>query len=95
MSSSSQLQSYRGNCHCGAVKYTIKLPPIEIVTDCDCSYCFRRNSLWITGLNRKDLVLVSGAEQLQVYEFGKKMFSHEVGVGPQYVTRELGPVDEQ
>lgn len=30
---------YSGSCHCGAIKYNVKLPKLETVYDCDCSIC--------------------------------------------------------
>ena len=37
------LQTYTGQCHCGAVQFAFKSAPIEEVpvADCDCSYCSR------------------------------------------------------
>ncbi|KAJ7912431.1 hypothetical protein B0H13DRAFT_2327438 [Mycena leptocephala] len=38
---------YHGNCHCGAVAYTLLNPEkISTVNDCDCSICSRHGALW-------------------------------------------------
>ncbi|MGH6871336.1 MAG: GFA family protein [Rhizomicrobium sp.] len=34
-----------GSCHCGAVRYEVPAAP-EAVTDCNCSTCRRRGTLW-------------------------------------------------
>lgn len=37
------LKLYSGNCHCGAVRYTLKSKPLEEieVVSCNCSLCSR------------------------------------------------------
>ena len=36
-----ELKEYRGNCHCGAVKFRMKLPELKEVYQCNCSHCTR------------------------------------------------------
>lgn len=33
------LQTYQGNCHCGAFKFVVKLPVLKQVVACNCSIC--------------------------------------------------------
>ncbi|KAI9678278.1 MAG: hypothetical protein M1817_006223 [Caeruleum heppii] len=43
-------KSYNGNCHCGAIKYTVALsPPLEEqkVMSCNCSICIRNGYLMV------------------------------------------------
>ena len=36
---------YNGQCHCGAIKFTITATPAQLV-DCNCSLCRRLGALW-------------------------------------------------
>jgi len=36
---------YKGQCHCGKVKFTIKTSPAQLV-DCNCTLCHRIGALW-------------------------------------------------
>ena len=33
------LETYHGNCHCGAFKFSVKLPKLKQVNACNCSIC--------------------------------------------------------
>ncbi|KAJ7927215.1 Mss4-like protein, partial [Mycena leptocephala] len=42
---------YHGNCHCGAVRYTLLSPQkIATASECNCSICARIGALWIYPL---------------------------------------------
>ncbi|TGO77074.1 hypothetical protein BELL_0124g00120 [Botrytis elliptica] len=41
-----ELKTYNGNCHCGAFKFTIKMPEITTATQCNCSICFKKGYRW-------------------------------------------------
>ncbi|KAL9115613.1 MAG: hypothetical protein Q9187_007232, partial [Circinaria calcarea] len=36
-----ELKQYHGSCHCGAFKFSAKLAPLEKVSGCTCSLCFK------------------------------------------------------
>ena len=36
---SPELKEYRGNCHCGSFRYSVRLAPLKSVTACNCSIC--------------------------------------------------------
>ena len=40
------MQTWRGNCHCGAVQFEIDTDFPELTT-CDCSICRRKNALMV------------------------------------------------
>jgi hypothetical protein len=40
------LQTYRGNCHCGAFVYEAQLPEIKVAYECNCSICYKKAYLW-------------------------------------------------
>lgn len=73
-----ELKTYHGNCHCGAVKYTVTLPEITSVTECDCSLCLKKGykSLFPSG----GLVFEEGKgeDKLKSYEFAGKNIAHKV-----------------
>jgi hypothetical protein len=56
-----------GSCHCGAVTYTVPRAP-EALTDCNCSTCRRRGTLW-AYYSPKD-VAVSG--KTSIYMWGDR-----------------------
>ena len=35
------LKEYDGNCHCGNFKFSLNIPELKNVEECDCSYCIR------------------------------------------------------
>ncbi|KAJ7510696.1 Mss4-like protein [Mycena galericulata] len=76
MSESTQLIDYRGNCHCGAFKFTFKAPEITKAFACNCSICYKNGYLWSTP---RDLVIVKGDmdNTLKSYEFGKRTMVHK------------------
>lgn len=41
------LKSYRGNCHCGAFIFTLRVPEITTVEYCNCSNCRKKGYLWL------------------------------------------------
>ena len=63
-----ELTSYAGNCHCGAVKFTVKIPSLTDleVMSCNCSLCTRNGYLLIYP-ERKDIVFHSGYDNLSSY----------------------------
>lgn len=68
------LKSYNGSCHCGAVRF-------QVVTDtdysvlCDCSMCRRRNSIMVR-CDEKDLRIISGHDELTMYQFNTMVAEH-------------------
>lgn len=75
--STPELKTYQGNCHCGAVKFTVKFPEVKAATACNCSICFKKGYLWLfpgTG----DLTFERGEDTLSIYQFGSKAFLHKV-----------------
>ncbi|KAJ7055059.1 Mss4-like protein [Mycena amicta] len=69
-----ELVEYKGNCHCGAFKFSFKSAEITQAGTCDCSICSRNGSLWSKPQN---LTVLKGDEDtLASYRFGK-MMSHK------------------
>jgi hypothetical protein len=36
-----ELKVYHANCHCGAVKWSVKIPELKSVNQCNCSHCIK------------------------------------------------------
>lgn len=67
--------TYEGSCHCGAVRFQVSMPPPEKAWACNCSICSR--SGWLIAMVGADAFhLVSGADALTDYQFGKKRVHH-------------------
>ena len=41
-----ELETYSGSCHCGAFKFSVKLPELKQVFACNCSICSKVPSLF-------------------------------------------------
>lgn len=78
MAEQQELKTYRGNCHCGAYIYEVKLPEIKTASDCNCSHCSKKGLVWQYP-KPSDLTWVKGdPETLTDYRFGSKGFGHKV-----------------
>lgn len=61
------MQTYRGSCHCGAVRFEIETDFPEL-TMCDCSICRRKNALMVK-VHESKFRLLAGEESLTEYQF--------------------------
>ena len=66
--------TWRGSCHCGAVRFEIETDFPELTT-CDCSICRRKNALMVK-VHESRMRILSGAESLAVYQFHTRTASH-------------------
>lgn len=67
-------QKYQGGCHCGAVRYEIDAD-ISHVVACNCSICARQGWL-LAFMPVTQFTLISGADAVTDYQFGKKRIHH-------------------
>lgn len=75
-------QTYRGNCHCGAYVYEARLPQITSVHECNCSICSKKGYLWVFVGVDDDFRVVKGADaDLTSYSFGPQAMFHKVLLG--------------
>lgn len=65
---------YSGSCHCGAVKFEVEGNFQEGMT-CNCSMCSRKGTV-LTFVPETSFALLSGADKLTDYQFGKKTIHH-------------------
>jgi hypothetical protein len=74
---SQELKTYHGNCHCGAFKFSIKVPELTEVTECNCSICFKKGYKWVFP-GEDGFTVEKGEGCLKEYEFGQKATTHKV-----------------
>jgi len=56
-------QTFKGSCHCGAVRYEADLDLGSGSTRCNCTFCAKLGA-WMAQVQVGDFRLLSGAEQL-------------------------------
>jgi hypothetical protein len=67
-------KTYHGSCHCGRVTFELRAD-LGYVIDCNCSLCRRRGALW-HGASESSLRVVSGEQDLVLYQFNTKTALH-------------------
>ena len=72
--SRSTMQTYNGQCHCGAVSYTVTAD-IADVLECNCSIC--KAAGWqLSFVGAEQFELKTGEDVLTDYLFGKEHLHH-------------------
>ena len=78
------MKTYRGSCHCGAVRFEATTV-LDRATTCNCSLCRRRGSLH-HRVAPENFRLLAGADDLTLYGFGthtaKHWFCRHCGIHP-------------
>lgn len=65
-----------GACHCGAVKFRVKLSDgLRNARRCTCSYCRMRGAVAVSA-KLGDLTVVEGGERLSLYQFNTNTAKH-------------------
>ncbi len=65
---------YTGGCHCGTVKYEVEMDLREVM-ECNCSICSKKATL-LAFTPEETFFLKSGSDNLQDYQFNKKIIHH-------------------
>ena len=69
------METYAGGCHCGHVRYEVKLDLAKPVISCNCSMCGRSGTL-LTFVPADQFTLISGDDVLIDYQFNKHVIHH-------------------
>jgi hypothetical protein len=69
------LQTYRGSCHCGAVRFEADLDLAQSSYRCNCSIC-RRTRFWPAVAKDGGFRLLAGEGELTEYRFNSRKNVH-------------------
>ena len=69
------LKTYRGSCHCGAVRFEADLDLSQPSYRCNCSIC-RRTRFWPVVARENEFRLLAGQDQLTQYLFNTRKNQH-------------------
>lgn len=82
--------TYRGSCHCGAVRFEVEAPERVESADCNCSICSKSGYLHLI-VPKSKFKLLAGAENLTTYKFNTGVAQHKFcrtcGVKSFYIPR--------
>jgi hypothetical protein len=68
-------KTFRGSCHCGAVRFECDLDLANGTSKCNCSVC-RKGRFWKAIVMANAFRLKQGAEALSEYQFGRHIIHH-------------------
>ncbi|CAN8102363.1 unnamed protein product [Discula destructiva] len=71
-----KLHTYRGNCHCAAFIFEVKLPAVTGYNECNCSICTLKGYVWLFPDAVQFQIVKGSVDELRSYKFGGGDFAH-------------------
>jgi len=69
--------TYRGSCHCGAVRFAFESEPIVRGVRCNCSICLRKGAVMSARYYApEEFSALEGLDALACYRWGDRMVNH-------------------
>lgn len=83
---------YKGSCHCGAVRFAFRSPPIEAGLRCNCSICLRKGAaMTVFAIDPAHMHIAAAPGALGEYRFNtgtaKHYFCMHCGIYTFHLTR--------
>jgi hypothetical protein len=72
------LKQHRGNCHCGAYVFEIKLPDPIPAAECNCSICVKKGYVWVSADPTYEFKVVKGDDGALTHYSRNGSFYHKV-----------------